>query len=385
MKKHDVTTAAFLWGDRHFPPQLIAGQARQLAASEAVDYMSHSTQLGSFIPRQLWKPENAPMAALMDDPDSLQDASLMAAYCHAAAPRLGVSLLTDSVRIGPAQFIQMIWTLAHMTEGKTIVHIGAGEVKQLQPFGWSKRQGLSRLEDLLAIFNRFSSASEPFNHEGRNWRFEAAWLGGARPFRPRLHAMGAGPTLIDHATSYADGLSTAVPCAWATPEECAANIERVRAQLVHKGRDPDAFRFGMFCPVLIHEDENVLDAALDNPIVRWIAATFGRIQRDEWTKAGLTPPTPEGWTYYANFLPQNTDDGLLEDVLSRTTRAHAEAGYLWGTPQQVATKLAAYVDVGVSFVSPADYLPVIGDSADAERATARSIECLADLKALVAK
>jgi phthiodiolone/phenolphthiodiolone dimycocerosates ketoreductase len=192
--------------------------------------------------------------------------------------------------------------------------------------------------------------------------------------------MGSGPTLIDHATSYCDGLSTAVPCAWATPEETAENIAAVREILERKGRDPDAFRFGMFCPVLIHEDENVLDAALDNQIVRWIGATFGRIQRDAWTKAGLEPPTPEGWAYYAKFLPQNTDDALVGEILSKTTRAHVEAGYLWGTPEQVAEKLAAYVDAGISFVGPADYLPVVGDPADAQRATERGIECLGALK-----
>jgi hypothetical protein len=32
---------------------------------------------------------------MMSDPDSLQDAFLMTAYCHAAAPSLGISMLTD--------------------------------------------------------------------------------------------------------------------------------------------------------------------------------------------------------------------------------------------------------------------------------------------------
>jgi phthiodiolone/phenolphthiodiolone dimycocerosates ketoreductase len=141
----------------------------------------------------------------------------------------------------------------------------------------------------------------------------------------------------------------------------------------------------MFCPVLIHEDENVLDAALDNQIVRWIAATFGRIQREEWAKAGLEPPTPEGWTYYSKFLPQSTDDALIADVLAKTTRAHAETGYLFGTPEQVAAKLGEYVDAGISFIAPADYLPVVGDPADAARSTDRSIECMAALKGLSAR
>jgi phthiodiolone/phenolphthiodiolone dimycocerosates ketoreductase len=145
----------------------------------------------SFIPRRLWRAENAPLAAMIAGPDSLQDAFLMAAYCHAAAPSLGISLLTDSIRIGPAQLTQMLWTLAHMTEGRAIIHFGAGENKQLKPFGWKKSQGLSRLKDLLVIFDRFCTEEGPFDYEGRNWKLESAWLGGAGPFRLSVHAMGA--------------------------------------------------------------------------------------------------------------------------------------------------------------------------------------------------
>jgi alkanesulfonate monooxygenase SsuD/methylene tetrahydromethanopterin reductase-like flavin-dependent oxidoreductase (luciferase family) len=71
---------------------------------------------------------------------------------------------------------------------------------------------------------------------------------------------------------------------------------------------------------------------------------------------------------------------LIADVLAKTTRAHAETGYLWGTPEQVAAKLGEYVDAGISFIAPADYLPVVGDPADAARSTDRSIDCMAALK-----
>ena len=73
---------------------------------------------------------------------------------------------------------------------------------------------------------------------------------------------------------------------------------------------------------------------------------------------------------------------FIEDVLAKTTRTHAETGYLWGTPEQVASKLAEYVQAGITFVVPADYLPVVGDPADAARATERSIECLGVSKAV---
>lgn len=373
-------TSAFLWGDRHFPPAVVAQQAKALQDSGVVDFMSQSTQMGSFIPRQLWRPENAPMAAMMRDPDSLQDAFLMTAYAHAAAPELGISLLTDGLRIGPAQLTQMLLTLAHMSEGRMLVNVGGGEIKQTKPFGYRRSRGIKSLEDFARIFAAFWESDGPFDYAGHHWTMEQAFLGSARPFRPRIHAMGSGPMLTDVATSYCDGLSSAAPCAWGSPEEAAEVIAGLRREVERKGRDPEAFTFGIFCPVLIHEDENVLDAALDNPIVRWIAATFGRILGSDWAKTGLASPTPEGWAYFKDFLPKATPDAFIEDVLSKTTRAHAETGYLWGTPEQVAAKLLAYAEAGVSFVAPADYLPVVCDPEDAAQSLGRSTACLAAVK-----
>ena len=83
------------------------------------------------------------------------------------------------------------------------------------------------------------------------------------------------------------------------------------------------------------------------------------------------------------FRPQATDSAFVEDVLAKTTRAHAEAGYLYGTPASVAAQLREYVDAGITFVGPADYLPVVGDPEDAQGATGRSIECMRALKTTV--
>ncbi|WP_169577150.1 LLM class flavin-dependent oxidoreductase [Sporichthya polymorpha] len=342
--------------------------------------MSQSTQMGSFIPPQLWRTENAPMAAMLRDPDSMHDAFLMTSYTHAAAPELGISVLTDGLRIGPAQLTQMLLTLADMAQGRMVVHVGGGEVKQTGPFGYKRSRGIKSLEDFARIFDAFLTSDGPFDYEGNHWQMKQAFLGSARAHRPRIHAMGSGPMLLDVATSYCDGLSSAAPCAWGTPEEAAEVIAQVRKDVERKGRDPEAFTFGIFCPVLIHEDENVLDKALDNPIVRWIAATFGRIQGSDWAKAGLPSPTPEGWAYFKDFLPKATPTAFIDDVLSKTTRAHAEVGYLWGTPQQVADKLLAYAEAGVSFVAPADYLPVVCDPEDAALGLDRSIACLGAVK-----
>jgi phthiodiolone/phenolphthiodiolone dimycocerosates ketoreductase len=68
------------------------------------------------------------MASVIADIDSFPDWYVMAAYAAQAFPDLGIMLSTDSIRRGPAEFLQTALTLANVTKGKLQIHMGAGEV-----------------------------------------------------------------------------------------------------------------------------------------------------------------------------------------------------------------------------------------------------------------
>lgn len=256
--------------------------------------------MGQFIPPSLWTPGNTPLAAVVPEADSLDDPFILAAHALAAAPSLGLTLATDAIRHGPAQLVRAMYTLANITGGNMGLHVGAGEAKQIKPFGWKRTQGLRRLHDLLRIFGRFWESDEPIDFEGEFWTLRQAFLGNAKPHRPKLVTMGNGPKLLDYTTSYADGLCSGAPVVWATPEQCAERIAGLRRDLESKGRDPDDFEFGMYVVALIHDDPAVIDAALDNVLVRWMAAVFGRLNPGDWAASGLSSPCrtagPTTWT-----------------------------------------------------------------------------------------
>ncbi|HEY1968568.1 MAG TPA: LLM class flavin-dependent oxidoreductase [Pseudonocardia sp.] len=382
MKSDDFETAVLLWADRNMPVEDVAAQASALNASGAVDGMSFSDQLNNFVPPQLWTPENTPMAAVMPDCDSHADAFVMAACAAASAPDLEVTISTDSIRHPPAEFVQTMLTLANVTKGKMTFHVGAGEIKQCKPFGHKRSQGLSRMEDLFRIFRALTEADGPISFEGRRTTLDNAYLGAARPYQPRIWGLGAGPTLVDHATSYADGLSVAVPLAWLTPEECSERIADIRKLVEQKGRDPEAFSIGAWFPVLLHDDPDVLDTSMQNPLIRWITAVFGRIEPKSWHRVGLTPPVPEDWTYFSHLLPYQTDQSFIDDVLANTTRAHVENGWTIGNPAEVAAKVKPFIEAGISWILPVDYMPIVRDPAEAMAGFQRMIEFCGALKNL---
>ncbi len=366
-------TAIGLWGDRHVPPSVIADQARAMEAA-GVDGMLIADQLGNFIPPQLWKPEIAPIAGLLSDPDSHSDVFALAGYLLAAAPGLDVAVSTDAVRRGPAELTQAMLTLANMTDGEAVVQVGGGEAKQCGPFGYNRAQGMSRMEDLFRIFGALlDSGGASIDFEGRRWKLEKASIGGAIPKRPKLMGLGGGPTLIDHCTSYADGLATTCPPVWAGAEEFAIARERILAAVADKGRDPSAFHFAVWFPCLIAESDAQLDALLDNPLIKWLAAVFGRIETPDWAKIGLRSPFPEGWRYYKDLLPRDTSDAFIDEVLGKVTDDHVRAGWVCGTVEAVAATIQSYVDAGADWVCPMDYLPMVLGPSEAPAAFARSI------------
>lgn len=375
-----VKTSVILWAERYAPPSMLTDQVRTLRESGVVDDVSLADQLNNFIPPFMWKAEHAPLAAVLPDLDSAADAYQMLSYAAAGSPGISVSMMTDSIRRKPAEAIQSMMTLANITEGRAMFQIGGGEQKQCRAYGHKRAEGLARMEDLFRLFHLVWDTPGPVSFEGHHTTFKNAYLGGAKQHKPKLWGLGSGPKLVDLVTSYCEGLSVATPCVWATPEQAGEHIARIKQDLVRKGRDPERFGFGIAVPMLLHEDAAVIDRALDNALVRWIAAVFGRIEPAEWRKDGLEPPVPEDWMYFLKLVPYDEKPEFVQEVLRKTTRAHAAKGFFHGTPRQVAATLQRYVDAGVTWVLPVDYLPVILPPEESHAALARSIEVCAILK-----
>lgn len=380
MTRRIAETAVILWSERYSPASALIEQARTLQASGVVDTIALADQLNNFIPPSLWNTENTPLASLLPDIDSPADAYMMLGHLTAAVPNLSVAMMTDSIRHNPAEMIQSMLTLANLTEGRATFQVGGGEQKQCRAYGHKRAQGLARMEDLFKLFTLMWNSDGPVSHEGNHTTFKNAYLGGAKAHKPRLWGLGGGPKLLDLVTSYCDGVSIATPCVWATPEQAGAHIAEIKQDLARKGRDPEAFGFGIAVPMLLHEDRAVIDAALDNALVRWIAAVFGRIDPADWAKEGLESPVPADWMYFLNLVPYDEKPEFVQEVLRKSTRETAAKGFFHGTPAEVAEHLQRYVDAGVTWVLPVDYLPVIRPPEEADAALGRSVEVCARLK-----
>ena len=375
-----VDTAVILFGDRHMPWEVTAQLAQALLHSGVVDYAEVSDQTVGFIPPYLWNEQNSPSAAIMKDPDSLDNGIITATIAATSAPGLGVTIGTDCIRTPPAEFVQTMWTMAKLTKGKALFNVGAGEIKQCLPYGHKRSEGIKRMEDLCNVMKLLWESDEPVYYEGNHINLKGAYLGSAKPYRPEVWALGGGPRLMDLATTYLDGVAVAIPNVWWTPEQTAAGIKALKDEVERKGRDPEKFRVGMWNTVILNEDPEWVSRALDNPLTRWLSAVFGRIEPTNWREEGIEPAVPDGWNYHMKMKPRQTEPSFVDEVLSKTTRAMAEKSFFWGSPKEVATQLQAFVDAGIDWVMPVDYMQIVTPLEDAPNCLGRNIELCGHLK-----
>ena len=359
---------------RHLPPHALGEQAKAIEASGVVDSITLWDQLTFHLPQSLWTPQDSPLAEVLPDVDSMPDPYICLGYVAASAPSLGLTATTDSVRRGPGELMQAMLTLADFSGGRTIMQMGAGEIKQTKPFGWKRSQGLKRMEDHLAIFHEFLDNEGPISYEGHHWNMDRAWLGHAKQNRPELFALGGGPKLIDLATSYADGFSTIGPQGWRDAEAAAEQIAAMKRDVANKGRDPERFTFGLWAACMIHEDDAVIERGLETEPVKWMTATLGRTNPNDWDdKEGIPSPMPRDWHYSKDSIPVHWSREEAQVYTSKVTPEMSRKAWICGDVDYVADAVQPYLDAGVTWVHVVDLLPLALPAEEGPAALQRGI------------
>lgn len=368
------------WPSRFERPQAAAQKAKLFEESGVVDWFATWDQLVSFLPQALWRPDVTPVARHRTDCDSFYDAAMVAMLAGDATTTLNITTTLDAVRNGPAELLQRMVTLASVTDARVALQLGMGELKQCQPFGYKRSQGLSRMEEIYAIVAKLLSTDGLISHEGKHWKYDGAWIGAHFPKKPEFWSLGGGPLLLDLATTYADGFISMVPGAVSQPERWAERAADLRQDLERKDRDPDRFTFGFWPFVVTYETEDQRDRLMASPIIKWMSAVFGRLHHGDWLTEGVDLIFPEDWMYALTMLPHQMSRAEVDDVVAAVTPKMIEKSWFIGTPVEVAAKLEEWVVPGINYFSPSDLTPAVLEPDEQPGAVNRLIELASHLK-----
>lgn len=356
----DVRTGIGIWGSRFLDPRASGDYAKALEATGQIDQFALWDQITSWWPNSLWTPENTPLAAQVPDMDSLQDPFATAAFALAGVDKLGFAVNTDATRREPAELAQTLLTLAMATEGQATLCLGAGEVRHIAPFGRKRSIGLKRLDETFQILRLLLKEQGLVDFDGELWKVRDAWVGNAAKDRePEVIAMGGGPRLTEMALKYADGFGTGAPFVYADPDQYGQAIQTHRRTLGDLGRDPDDFVFALHHIVFVLGEDDDFERYVDNPLLKWYAATGGRLNMADWEPEGIEPVMPLDWHYAMHMKPNSMSLDEITKIIDQVTPEMVRKTFFHGTPKQIAAKIRPYVEAGAELNLIADLAPLL--------------------------
>lgn len=320
--------------------------------------------LVSFWPDSIWTPEFTDLAEVSPSPHRYLDALALAGAVAARTTRtrLATSVL-DTVRRHPVMLAQSALTLSHLSDGRFILGLGAGERENLAPYGFDHRATVNRFAEALRLIRLLWNADGPIDFAGQFFTLEHARLDTElhRTGPPPVWIGANGPRMLRLVGELGDGWW---PTGSAGPETYASQLAHIRDAAEQAGRDPDAITPAKMVVCLIGEPDE-LGEILQRPLVKSLVL---QLTADALAAAGHRHPMGEHWRGIQDIDPR----ALTRDRLLRLFELVDPAAILsvvpHGTPKQVAAQIAAFGEAGARVVSVLDYSGMAGQVYAAESA-----------------
>jgi alkanesulfonate monooxygenase len=269
------------------------------------------------------------------------DATITIAYAASVTSRIHFMLAHRPGFVAPTLAARQLATLDHFSGGRLAVHFisgGSDEEQRRDGDYLNHDERYARTDEYLQILRRVWTEDQPFDHEGRFYRFEKAFSDVKPKQTPHvpIYFGGASAPALAVAGKHAD-----VYALWGeSKQQVHEQLTRVRAEAAKHGR---AVRFSVsFRPILASTEQAAWERA------EHILEETRRLRVEQGFSRG-GPQQSEG----ARRLLAAAGDGVRADARLWTAVAKEIGGRsnstaLVGTPAQVAQTLAEYYALGVT-------------------------------------
>jgi alkanesulfonate monooxygenase len=270
------------------------------------------------------------------------DGFLVAAAAAWATERLGLMLAHRPGFVAPTLAARKLATLDHFSSGRLAVHIisGGDDNDQHKDGDYlAHDERYARTDEYVEILKRIWTSDRPIDHEGKYYKFTAAFADVKPVQKPRLpiYFGGSSDAAIEIAGKHAD-----VYALWGEPlDEAAQTIRKVRASAARYGRE---VRFSLSMRPILAATEQEAWARADH-IIQTIQTMRGK------ALPGLTKNTPQNvgsQRLLAAAARGKVLDKRLWTEVAAATGARGNTTSLVGTPAQVAEALLEYYQLGVT-------------------------------------
>jgi phthiodiolone/phenolphthiodiolone dimycocerosates ketoreductase len=332
---------------------LAAATRREAQGFDAIWWADH---LLHWFPLSIWTPDLVPQAAAgQRSPHVWFDPVPVVAAAAGVTTdiRLGIGV-TDLVRRHPASVAQSALTLDHLSGGRFMLGVGAGEVLNLAPYGMTNDRPLARLDEGLDLMRRLMASPDPIDFDGDHFQVRDGCLG--------LEPLPSGPPPIWVAAHRPRGLAVTgrradgwLPLA-TDPDEYARMLAAVRSAAVAAGRAEEAVVPGLYARIVVAETREAALAAIDGSLLmRFIALTR---PAEAFAAHGAEHPLGAGAFGLTSFLPTSYGRAEALALAEAVPAGVVRDTVIHGTPDDIAATVGRFVGEGARHVQLTNMTPL---------------------------
>lgn len=298
------------------------------------------------VPPGMWSKELTPAARVVKNPDEFFDPFVVLGGLASRTRRIRLgTAVTDVVRLHPASIARAALTLQHLSKGRFILGIGAGERENTEPYGLSMARAASRLEEALKVVRLLWSSREPVDFEGEFFHLSGAVLS-LRPYlkRPPPIWVGAmGPRMLRTTGRYADGWLPHTQ----SVERYEQSLRTIREAAAAAGRDPLQITPGLVVTGLFDSSHDTCHAVLEAPALKLGALV---LDASAWREVGGVHPFGESFGGILDLVPTRLAPDEVHAAMEKVPWDVVHALFPHGTPEQMAELVREYERVGLRHV-----------------------------------
>jgi len=331
-----------------FPPPFDSG-INIVKTIEEIGYDSAwwPDHLMSWVPDSIWTPDIVELATFQENPHVFFEAlcTIAVAAWNTKKILLGPSV-TETFRRHPAMLAQAFLTLDHISKGRVILGIGAGEGENITPYGIEWDKPASRLEESLKIIRLLWENRKKVDFNGKFWKLKDAVLG-LEPYEkgkyPPIWIGAHRPKMFEIIGRMGDGWLPATP----DIEFYKDGLKIIKESAKKAGRDSEEITPALWSYAVLDKDHDECLRMLENPLAKNYMLT---LSNETFERYGVQHPFGKNYYGLVEYIPTRYDRETMLDALEKVPRKICEDYYIWGTPDEVISKIERFAKVGMKHI-----------------------------------
>lgn len=310
------------------------------------DSMAFPDHFAGFIPESIWTPDITELAYLQQSPHTYYELTSLMGACAAVTENVKlISAVTEPIRRHPVLLAQTFLTLDHISNGRTILGIGAGEIENIEPYGLNYSGQVGKLREALQIIRQIWTTHEPFNFKGKFWTLKDAVLS-LRPAvdgkPPPIWIAALGPKMLKLVAELGDGWIPTLLQPWDFGEKLRIIIDHRK-----KLDKTNEFTAALWNWCILDNDESECDRMMNTPLAKAFALL---LPASEWEKHGFAHPFGDTFHSLTDYVPMRYDRKATLSAIDQVPQEVLEDFYMSGSSESIIKQLEAYVREGLDHI-----------------------------------